>query len=219
MKNDEDIINTNRPEPTENSFEEQKSQNGISEDLNKMEPGITRSLTFYRSTKIKDLEKRIAYLKRNLKEYKQGIRYPYEYYEEYDFDKCITLEIENLEEENKRSLENGQYIRVIDDYDPKLMAAIYSLCINYDVFSYSFPDFIKYIETAHFEIDEGVLPNRRFRHLIYTLQIPLKKPWYNMVVRNSGIPVKRFGGLRTDISPDFWLDELDKLIPEPPKAQ
>ena len=211
MKNDEDIVNKNRPEPNENSFEKQMPNYGISEALNKVEPGIRRSLTFYRSSKIKDVEKRIAYLKRKLKEYKQGIRNSYEYYDEYDFDKCISLEIENLQEEHRRSLNNGKYIKVIDDYDHKLIAAIYSLCVDCEVFNYSYLDFIKYIETAHFEVKEGVLPNRKFRHLIYFLQTPLGTTWYKSVVEHSRINVKRFGGLSNEQSIKNFVKELDKV--------
>ena len=134
MKDDEDILNANRPEPDKN-LSGKLSEDGSPEEFNKAEPGIKRSLTYYRATKIDNIEKRIAYLKKKLKEYRQGIRHSYEFYNEYDFDKCISLEIENLQEEYNQSRENRQYIKVIDNYDRNLIVTIYSLCIEYKVFN------------------------------------------------------------------------------------
>ena len=68
MENDEEDLNTNRPEIKENAMEGFMPEDGVSEDQRKKEPGIRRSLTFYRSTKIKDVEDRISYLKKELKE-------------------------------------------------------------------------------------------------------------------------------------------------------
>lgn len=214
METDEDDLNTNRPEPKENSMENLIPVDAASEDQCKTEPGIRRSLTFYRSTKIKDIEARISYLKKELKDYRQGIRYPYEYYDDYDFDKCIGLEIENLLEEAKRSRDNDQYNKVITEYDHILMAKIYSLCIDYNIFTYKFPDFIKYIETGHFEFDERIGHEKKFKYLIFSLSSPLGKNWYKLVVKHSGIHIKRFGGLKNNLSPDYWVDKLDKLISE-----
>jgi hypothetical protein len=211
MNDDEDILNTNRPEPDEHSIGKYLPKAGIAGDLNKNEPGIKRSLIYTKSTKIKDLPDRISYLKRELTKYRQGIHNSFEFYDEYDFDKCISLEIENLLEEYKHSHKNGQYVKVTHDYDPTLMAAIFSLCTEYEVFNYSFPDFIKYIETAHFEIEASVLPHRSFRYLIYFLQTPLGKTWYHSVVEHSGIPVTRFGGLRNATSIRDFVNKLDKV--------
>lgn len=217
MKDDEDLLNINRPEPDENHTGK-LSENGIPDQFDKVEPGIKRSLTYHRASKIDNIEKRILYLKKKLKEYRQGIRHSYEFYDEYDFDKCISLEIENLQEEYSHSRENGQYIKVIDNYDRNLIVTIYSLCIDYKVLDYTLPDFIKYIETANFEIKKNKLPHRRFRHLIYFLQTPLGTKWYRSVVKNSGIPVKWIGGLTKELENDPFVKELDKAYADSKKG-
>ena len=176
------------------------------------EPGIRRSLTYYRAQRIENLDERISFLRQRLTEYRQGIRHPYEFYDEYDFDRCISLEIRYLQGEAKKSNESTKIDFYKYECDYPLITDFYNFCMKHKIFNYGFIDFIKRIETANFYLDEHILYKKKFLGLIYRLSYHMPKEWYTEVSKNMGIPKRRFGGLDPLLNKDNLLHQLHGIF-------
>lgn len=217
MINEDEYMNLDDQERPDPDDEDQQNETS---HIMRYEPGFSRRSWFYhKSKKIENLDDKISYFENILLKYRQGYRSPLEPYDEYDFEKCIILEIEYLEKGKKKKEILPPQSIIVQKYIIRNNDKIQSIfdISNNDIFECTYLNFIQYISAANF--DEKIIKRQNlFQDLIFRLSGVMGGEWYTEICKNMKWNKSIVSGHKSKLEYDLLIKKIDRILPRPPKS-